>query len=126
MAKAKANGASSYPGLALPKPIHKKKKYKRPPFESGTLTHCQYCGMVPNGYVIIEKHHIKPVGMCGTRDPKTADSDNEFWACKGPGSKNCHDHAQAYRPGYMPDDLRRKKQGDAERIKDYRTLVELL
>jgi len=95
--------------MMFPKPVYKKKKYKRPQFESGEPTHCHYCGLAASDYVIIEKHHLVPVGMGGTRDPATASPENEVWLCKGPYSNSCHDHAQQYREGYMPEDLKKKK-----------------
>ena len=107
----------------IPKPVYKKKKSKRPAFQSGKATHCHWCGIEASDYVIIEKHHIVPVGMGGTNNPDTADPNNEVWLCKGVNSNHCHDHAQQYREGYMPDDLRKAKEDYKNIINDYKKIT---
>jgi hypothetical protein len=92
--------------MMFPKP--KRKKRKRPEFNSPPATECMVCGLQAN-YVQIEKHHIKPKGMGGTWDPKSADPENEIHLCAGPGSNYCHYKAHQYMEGYRPDDLRRIK-----------------
>jgi len=83
----------------IPKPPPHKKK-KRPGFTGPRSKYCQYCGR--RGYT--EAHHIISRGAGG------ADTeDNRIDLCKGPGSNNCHDKAQEYRPDYLPADLERAK-----------------
>jgi hypothetical protein len=98
----------------FPKPTRNKRK--RPAFEGPAPTECMYCGLQA-GYVVIEKHHIKPKGLGGTWDPKSADPENEFHACAGPGSNDCHGKAQRYEEGYKPDDLRKIKKEYEKRRK---------
>ena len=88
----------------LPKP-GKRKKRKRPEFDSPPPKECMSCRLSAD-YTLIEKHHIKPKGMGGTWNPKSADPANEFHACAGPGSNDCHGKAQRYEEGYRPEDLR--------------------
>jgi hypothetical protein len=100
----------------LLKPI--KRKRKRPEFTGPPATECMYCGLHA-GYIQIEKHHIKPKGMGGTWDPASADPKNEFHACVGPGSNDCHGKAQRYEEGYLPDQLRQiKRDYEARRAID--------
>ncbi len=97
--------------MMFPKP-GKKQKRKRPGFDTPPAEECQVCGISVNPpFVIIERHHINPVGMGGTWNIKTADPENRIDICKGTGSNHCHDMAQQYEEGYKPGDLRRIKEG---------------
>jgi len=112
MAKAKAKRSPVIKDISIPKPVYKKKTRKG--FERPPGPYCQYCGSTYG----IERHHIKPKGMGGTWNPEIHSEENRCDLCP-----LCHDRAQQYWPGYMPEDLYRKKAEDESRLKEYEALL---
>jgi len=91
----------------------KRKKRKRPEFDTPPADKCQICGIEASPpYVFIERHHIKPVGMGGSWSKICYCDENRIDICNGPCSNGCHHKAQTYQEGYKPDDLRRIKEGE--------------
>ena len=113
MAKKKNHESTTVEHVAFPKPTHKKKP--RPDFKTKANFCCQYCGST----YMIERHHIEPKGMGGSRSEEVHSEENRIDLCVV-----CHEKAQAYKPGYLPDELRIKKQEYIDNIERYRALVE--
>ena len=107
----------------LPKP-EKRKKKTRGGFKGEASDFCWYCGIPASPpYVVIERHHIDPVGLGGTWDPKKHDPENRFDCCKGPASNHCHDKAQQLVKGYKEKDLREKKIEHEQKINRLRKVI---
>lgn len=91
-----------YSTCGIPKPARRKRQRKG--FDTPAGIYCQYCGSTG---VRIERHHIKPKGMGGSRDDKIHSDDNRIDLCV-----LCHRRAHAGE--ISTEDLRRAKQEDRE------------